>query len=146
MAEPTLSIPSGVEVASPITEAHRGILTPEALRFLAKLEREFGPRRLRLLQDRAQRQKLIDAGQWPDFLPSTRAVREGDSRELGCKDRAPWGIAGTGWLVRRLLLLRSIDDRGARNAAKETQRGRQGRTRVPTFDPSVPRVLSRFRV
>jgi malate synthase len=59
--------------------AHRDdILTPDALAFLAALHRRFDARRLELLARRVERQKLFDAGQTPDFLPETRAVREGD--------------------------------------------------------------------
>jgi malate synthase len=55
-----------------------GALTPEALDLVAALEREFGGRRLALLQARAKRQSRISAGELPDFLEETRAVREGD--------------------------------------------------------------------
>jgi malate synthase len=53
------------------------ILTPEASRFLTKLAREFEPRRRELLQRRQTRQKEIDAGEMPDFLPETVEVRKG---------------------------------------------------------------------
>jgi len=55
-----------------------GVLTPEALDLVETLEREFGGRRLELLQARAERQKRISAGELPDFLEETRSVREGD--------------------------------------------------------------------
>jgi malate synthase len=55
-----------------------GVLTPEALDLVAALEREFGGRREALLQARAERQERISAGELPDFLESTRTVREGD--------------------------------------------------------------------
>ena len=55
-----------------------GVLTQEALDLVEALEREFGGRRLELLQARAERQKRIFAGELPDFLEETRAVREGD--------------------------------------------------------------------
>ena len=55
-----------------------GILTPDALGLVEALEREFGGRRLELLQARAERQKRISAGELPDFLEETRSVREGD--------------------------------------------------------------------
>jgi malate synthase len=54
------------------------ILTDDAVSFVTDLQREFGPRRLELLQARAERQERIDAGELPDFLPETREVREGD--------------------------------------------------------------------
>ncbi len=55
-----------------------GVLTPEALDFAASLEREFRGRREELLLERAARQERIAAGELPDFLASTRDVREGD--------------------------------------------------------------------
>jgi malate synthase len=55
-----------------------GVLTPDALELVAALQREFGERRLELLQARADRQKRISAGELPDFLEETRSIREGD--------------------------------------------------------------------
>ncbi len=52
------------------------ILTPEALQFIEKLEREFGSRRRGLLEKRSERQAAIDAGEFPDFLSSTKHIRE----------------------------------------------------------------------
>jgi malate synthase len=69
-----------VEVLSPIASGHEHILTPEALEFLKLLHREFNPRRLELLKARTERQKALDAGTLPDFLPETKAVREGEWR------------------------------------------------------------------
>lgn len=52
------------------------ILTPEALSFIAELHDRFNERRLQLLEARKQRQNEIDAGQFPDFLPATKPIRE----------------------------------------------------------------------
>ena len=52
------------------------ILTPEALRFVVGLERRFGARRRELLARRDERQRALDAGQFPDFLPETKSIRE----------------------------------------------------------------------
>jgi malate synthase len=54
------------------------ILRPEASRFLTKLAREFESRRRELLQRRQTRQRKIDAGAMPDFLPETIDIRESD--------------------------------------------------------------------
>jgi malate synthase len=54
------------------------ILTPEAMDFLAALQREFNPRREALLAKREERKKRLDAGELPDFLPETREIRESD--------------------------------------------------------------------
>jgi malate synthase len=54
------------------------ILTPEALEFLAALEREFGGRRTRLLEARAERRQRLRAGETLDFLPETSEIREAE--------------------------------------------------------------------
>jgi malate synthase len=64
-----------VVINAPLTPEYAEILTPEAIAFLAALHRRFNARRLELLQNRAARQKLIDTGQFPDFLPETAAIR-----------------------------------------------------------------------
>ena len=56
------------------------ILDAKALEFLAALHRRFNVRRLELLVRRMQRQKRFDAGEMPDFLAETKAVRDGDWR------------------------------------------------------------------
>ena len=66
----------GTEIRAPeVPEAER-IVTPQALRFLQLLAREFGPRRKALLQRRIQVQQNIKEGAQPDFLAETREVRE----------------------------------------------------------------------
>jgi malate synthase len=57
-------------------DAGARILTPEALAFVADLQREFGPARLKLLAARTERQERIAAGELPDFLAETSAVRD----------------------------------------------------------------------
>ncbi|HXH88119.1 MAG TPA: malate synthase A [Gaiellaceae bacterium] len=58
----------------------REVLTDDAVDFLTELERRFGPRRRELLARRAERAERLRAGELPDFLPETAAVREGDWR------------------------------------------------------------------
>jgi malate synthase len=53
------------------------ILTPEALAFVADLQREFGTRRDELLGRRRERRDDIARTHRLDFLPETRDVREG---------------------------------------------------------------------
>jgi len=57
-----------------------GVLTPESLGFLGELVERFAPRVEQLLRAREQRQARLDAGEMPDFLAGTRAIREGDWR------------------------------------------------------------------
>jgi malate synthase len=67
-----------VVVAAPVVGRHAEILTPEAVAFIATLQREFNGRRLELLANRAARKLRLDAGERPDFLASTQAVREAE--------------------------------------------------------------------
>ncbi|HWB64807.1 MAG TPA: malate synthase A, partial [Chitinophagales bacterium] len=68
----------GLEIKAPVTETYAEILTPAALEFVVKLQRKFNARRLELLAAREEKQKQIDAGKLPGFLPETKAIREGD--------------------------------------------------------------------
>jgi malate synthase len=67
----------GIEISGRITPEYAEILTPDALAFVARLQRAFGSRRTELLARRAERQRQWDAGKLPDFLPETRSVRDG---------------------------------------------------------------------
>src|SRR5438093_7428711 len=66
---------TSIEVLGHAGEAEARVLTPEALAFVADLQREFNPKRLALLAARSERQDRIAAGELPDFLEETRAVR-----------------------------------------------------------------------
>ena len=68
---------SGIEVHGPIGPGCGGVLTPEALRFVAGLVREFSGRREELLKKREERQARLDQGERPDFLKETEPVRRG---------------------------------------------------------------------
>jgi malate synthase len=46
------------------------MLTPGAIAFVEQLHRHFDPERRRLLADRAARQRRIESGEMPDFLPN----------------------------------------------------------------------------
>src|SRR5487761_316673 len=56
------------------------VLTPDALAFVARLQRQFGIRRLELLRQRDERQSRLDAGEAPQFLVDTQTVRKSDWR------------------------------------------------------------------
>ena len=65
------------------TEHGARVLTPDALAFLAHLQREFNPERERLLQARRERRRALEegtSGKPLDFLAGTRTVREGEWR------------------------------------------------------------------
>jgi malate synthase len=76
----SLAVPDGVGLRGPARPGYETILTREALAFVRDLHREFEPRRRDLLRRRAERQRAIDAGARPDFLPETERVRSGDWR------------------------------------------------------------------
>ena len=72
------TVVAGLEITGPMNPRFAEILTPEACRFLRELEERFGPRRRELLARRVERQREIDAGRMPDFLPETAHIRGGD--------------------------------------------------------------------
>ncbi|HEY7828256.1 MAG TPA: urate oxidase, partial [Candidatus Limnocylindrales bacterium] len=72
-----IATPTGIEVKGRVVPGIDTVLTPEALEFVAGLERTFGARRHELLAARRQRQKELDRGIMPDFLSSTADVRRG---------------------------------------------------------------------
>ena len=71
-------VPAGVEINGAIKPGFETVLTPEAVAFIVDLQRRFNPRREELLAARVERQKKLDAGQKPDFLPETKEIREKD--------------------------------------------------------------------
>src|SRR5690606_30708855 len=74
---------------------------------LAELHRKFDARRRDLLAARREQQRRYDAGERPDFLPETRALREGE-----------WKIAGipADLLDRRVEITGPVDRRMIVNA------------------------------
>jgi len=72
------TLPSGMQIHAEITPAFAEILTTDALALVATLSRAFEPRRRELLAARVERAKRLDAGERPDFLASTKAIRDGD--------------------------------------------------------------------
>src|SRR5215469_860861 len=72
MASPTVQI----QVTAPVSDAHKTVLTEEAVAFLKKLSSEFEGRRQQCLAQRRERQTRLDKGELPDFLPETKHIRE----------------------------------------------------------------------
>ncbi len=66
-----------VVIHAPIKPTYDTVLSPNAVAFTAHLARLFTPRVQELLTKREARQQEFDAGVTPDFLPATRAIREG---------------------------------------------------------------------
>jgi malate synthase len=72
------TVPTGVEIAAPVSSRYAEILTPEAIAFIVRLQRSFNARRKELLAARVTRQAALDAGQRPDFLPGTAHIRDSE--------------------------------------------------------------------
>ena len=68
----------GVEFVAPMKERYEEILTPEAVAFVVGLQRAFNGRRKTLLEARRERQKRLDDGERPDFLNTTKHIRESE--------------------------------------------------------------------
>src|SRR5438270_5142083 len=71
-------LPKGVSFSEKPKRGYDRVLTSDAVALVAELHRRFEGRRRELLRSRAERRKLFDKGALPDFLPETRAIREGD--------------------------------------------------------------------
>src|SRR6476660_9463909 len=67
----------GVTFTERLKPDYDRVLTGDAVAFVARLHRGFEERRRSLLKARAERQRLFDEGMLPNFLPETRAIREG---------------------------------------------------------------------
>src|ERR1700682_932637 len=81
------------------------VLTPEALAFVARLQREFGARRLELLQKRDERQARLDAGESPQFLAETKSVRDSEWKVAKApKDLQDRRVEITGPTDRKMLI------------------------------------------
>lgn len=73
-----LTAPEGVEIKGKLSADTTEILSYPALEFLAEMTRKFRPRRNELLKIRKEKWDALQAGRTLDFLPETKAIREGD--------------------------------------------------------------------
>src|SRR5579864_8661473 len=81
------------------------VLTPRALAFVGRLQREFGERRQELLRLRDERQKRLDAGETPQFLVTTSSVRESEWKVAKApKDLEDRRVEITGPTDRKMLI------------------------------------------
>src|SRR5205085_8389829 len=96
----------GVEVRGRMEPGFEQILTPEALAFVARLQRELAPTREALLARRGERQREIDAGATPDFLAETKQVREDPSWRVAPapKDLQDRRVEITGPVERKMMI------------------------------------------
>jgi malate synthase len=72
----------GITIQGSRVEGSEEVLTPDALAFVAHLQRSFGPVRAALLERRVERQAEIDAGASPGLLPETAAIRADPSWQV----------------------------------------------------------------
>ena len=84
MISATANEVEGVAFLCEDIDACERVLTADAVRFVANLHRRFNPRRVELLERRAERQDLIDSGALPDFWHATEEVRTGDWKVGPC--------------------------------------------------------------
>src|SRR4051812_19426599 len=97
---------TGIAIAGPGAARAPDVLTPEALALVARLQRELGPRRRELLAARVQRQARLDAGELPDFLESTRKIREDSSWKVApvVADLSDRRVEITGPVERKMMI------------------------------------------
>ena len=69
-----------LEITRPLTAEQSEILNDGARQFLIGLHHKFNGRRKELLQKRIERLADLQAGKLPDFLESTREIRESEWR------------------------------------------------------------------
>ena len=102
----TTSSAAGVEVRGPLLPRFDDVLTPAALEFVARLQREFNPAREALLQARRQRQVRLDNGELLEFLPETSQIRQGDWKvaPVGNRDLQRRWVELTGPTDRKMLI------------------------------------------
>ncbi|XP_009415056.2 malate synthase, glyoxysomal [Musa acuminata AAA Group] len=71
-------VPEGVDVGGRYDEEFAGILTRDALQFVAALQREFRDHIRYAMECRREVQRRYNSGELPGFDPATRLIREGD--------------------------------------------------------------------
>src|SRR5688572_29428199 len=76
----TVHFDNAVEITAAILPGYEAILAADAIALLAMLARKFTARRDELLQKRVERQARLSAGELPDFLAETNAIRDDDWR------------------------------------------------------------------
>ena len=69
---------SSLKISGKTTPQFNKILTNDALLFVEKIEKRFGERRREILKKRKERQSEIDNGIFPDFLSSTKNIRNSE--------------------------------------------------------------------
>jgi len=98
-------LPAGVEIKGEIKSGYERVLTPEALAFVADLARSFEAPRSVLMARRDERQAAFDAGELPDFLRETAAIRAGEWQIRGVpRDLLDRRVEITGPTTRKMIV------------------------------------------
>jgi malate synthase len=98
-------IDGAVQIAGAPIARDGEVLTTAALTLLKMLHRRFNAQRLELLKARETRQARLDAGETPDFIPSTAGIRE-DTWHVGPipKDLQDRRVEITGPVERKMII------------------------------------------
>ncbi len=81
------------------------MLTAEALFLVEQLHQSFESTRLSLLDERAKRQRAIDGGELPSFLPETSDIRSGEWQVAPApSDLADRRVEITGPVERKMMI------------------------------------------
>jgi malate synthase len=96
---------SSVTIVGPATEFSDRVLTPEALEFVAALQRELGGTRQQLLARRRERWNATQDGRTLDFLPETAGIRASEWRvAFAPKDLEDRRVEITGPVDRKMMI------------------------------------------
>ena len=67
-----------IKINGKILPRYDEIITDKSLKFIEEIHKEFNEKRLKLLDERKNRQKAIDAGSKLDFLNETKKIKDAD--------------------------------------------------------------------
>jgi malate synthase len=73
-----LSKPTKITLTENVSHRYPEILTDEALTFLTVLHKKFNSKRLQLLANRINQQKIFDEGRFPEFPKETKDIRDSE--------------------------------------------------------------------
>jgi malate synthase len=94
-----------IRITGTMEPEYQAILSPEALHFVAQLERLFGDTRLELLKWRKARQQQLNSGQMPDFREETSGIRQSEWKvRLAPQDLQDRRVEITGPVDRKMLI------------------------------------------
>ncbi len=95
----------GIQLVGPVLPGTDAVLTLEAIRFVALLQRTLGARRAGLLARRREVQARLDSGELPDFLPETAEIRNSSWKVAALKpDLLDRRVEITGPVDRKLII------------------------------------------